>query len=83
MEFVDPDAMKMLAARAIVAKAAGHNVPSPCISVCTMNFDGSFCLGCWRSIDEIAAWSRCDDGQKRAIWDNIATRLANHAASPP
>jgi predicted Fe-S protein YdhL (DUF1289 family) len=83
MEPVDQDAMKLLAARAVSAGATGQNVPSPCISVCTMNFDGSFCLGCWRSIDEIAVWSRCNDGEKRTIWARIANRLATHEASNP
>ena len=83
MEDVDQDAIKMLAARAVTAGATGHNVPSPCISVCTMDFDGNFCTGCWRSIDEIAVWSRCDDTQKKVIWAHIADRLAVHAANRP
>jgi predicted Fe-S protein YdhL (DUF1289 family) len=83
MEDVDQDAMKMLAARAVAAGATAQNVPSPCISVCTMDFDGSFCMGCWRSIDEIAAWSRCDDAQKKIIWARIAERLAAQVANRP
>ena len=27
-----------------------------------------FCEGCFRTIDEIAAWSRMEDDEKRAIW---------------
>jgi predicted Fe-S protein YdhL (DUF1289 family) len=27
-----------------------------------------FCEGCFRSLDEIAAWSRMDDDEKRAVW---------------
>jgi predicted Fe-S protein YdhL (DUF1289 family) len=32
------------------------------------------CEGCWRSIDEIAAWSRMDDDAKRAVWLLIEER---------
>jgi predicted Fe-S protein YdhL (DUF1289 family) len=48
-----------------------------------MDFDGHFCMGCLRSIDEIAVWSRCDDGQKKVIWAHIAERLAAHAGTRP
>lgn len=36
---------------------AGSNgaVDSPCIGVCTLHSSG-FCLGCWRSMDEISHW---------------------------
>ena len=41
-------------------------VKSPCISVCALNDDG-ICIGCWRSADEIAAWSELDSEQKREV----------------
>lgn len=41
-------------------------VKSPCISVCALNDDG-VCIGCWRSVDEIAAWSSLDDERKREV----------------
>jgi len=55
---------------------AGHeaDVPSPCVSVCRMNPDTQYCEGCLRTLEEIAAWSRMDDGGKRAIWGMIAAR---------
>jgi hypothetical protein len=44
------------------------DVPSPCNSVCRMSPATGFCEGCFRSLDEIAAWSRMDDDEKRAVW---------------
>lgn len=41
-------------------------VKSPCVSVCALNDDG-MCIGCWRSVDEIAAWSELDNERKREI----------------
>jgi len=32
------------------------------------------CEGCQRTIDEIAAWSRMDDDEKRAVWLLIEQR---------
>jgi len=33
------------------------------------------CQGCFRSLEEIAAWSRMDDAGKRGIWALIGQRL--------
>jgi uncharacterized protein len=49
-------------------------VPSPCNSVCRMNPATGFCEGCFRTLDEIAAWSRLDDDEKRAVWQQLAQR---------
>lgn len=32
------------------------------------------CEGCFRTLDEIAAWSRMGDEGKRAVWALIAQR---------
>jgi predicted Fe-S protein YdhL (DUF1289 family) len=32
------------------------------------------CRGCLRTIDEIAAWSRYNEADKRAVWARIAER---------
>ncbi|WP_310734565.1 DUF1289 domain-containing protein [Azohydromonas caseinilytica] len=49
-------------------------VGSPCTGVCTMDAATGWCLGCARTIDEIAAWSRLDDEAKRAVWRLLAPR---------
>jgi len=41
-------------------------VKSPCISVCALNDDG-VCIGCWRSVDEIAGWSDLSNEEKRVV----------------
>lgn len=53
---------------------AGGPVPSPCVNVCQLDPRTGWCLGCHRTIDEIAAWSRLDDAGKRAVWDLIDER---------
>jgi predicted Fe-S protein YdhL (DUF1289 family) len=54
----------------------GTPVPSPCIGVCRLDEAATRCLGCLRTLDEIAAWSRAGEAQKRAIWRAIAERRA-------
>ena len=58
--------------------AAGFftEVPSPCVSVCRMSPTTELCEGCLRNLDEIAAWGRMEDGEKREVWRLIAQRIA-------
>ena len=49
-------------------------VPSPCISICRMDLRSGYCEGCLRTIDEIAAWSKLSDTEKRAVWTLIEQR---------
>ncbi len=55
------------AARRLAAAASADDVPSPCVSICEMSPHNGFCLGCYRTLDEIAAWSVLDAAAKRAI----------------
>jgi hypothetical protein len=61
--------------------AADGEVPSPCVSICRMDAAGVLCLGCYRTLDEIAAWSMLDADAKRAVLAALASRRAV-AASP-
>ncbi|CAN7238454.1 MULTISPECIES: DUF1289 domain-containing protein [unclassified Variovorax] len=53
-------------------------VPSPCTSVCRMNAQSGLCEGCFRTLEEIAGWSRMDDAAKEAVWLRIEERKAAH-----
>jgi predicted Fe-S protein YdhL (DUF1289 family) len=64
----------MEASQAQHAVDGGTPVPSPCINVCRMDAATGLCAGCLRTLDEIAAWSRLDDDDKRAVWAALATR---------
>jgi uncharacterized protein len=49
-------------------------VASPCISVCRMDEATGWCVGCWRTLDEIAVWSLLDDPEKREVWVELGRR---------
>jgi uncharacterized protein len=53
---------------------ASDFVPSPCISVCRMDPDSEVCEGCFRTLEEIAAWSRASEEEKRTIWRRLLQR---------
>lgn len=69
-------ATDLLAKRArLVCAGLTGDVPSPCISICKLDSATEFCEGCFRTLDEIAAWGRMDDESKREVWQLIAQRL--------
>ena len=49
-------------------------VPSPCNNVCRMDERSGWCLGCCRTLDEIASWSSLDEERKRAIVEALPSR---------
>jgi len=52
----------------------GNGVPSPCINVCRMNPQTQLCEGCFRTLDEIAAWSALGDVEKSALLAQLPSR---------
>jgi predicted Fe-S protein YdhL (DUF1289 family) len=57
--------------------------PSPCISICRMSDDTSYCEGCWRTLDEIGGWGQRSADEKRAVWLLIGERLDVYATGTP
>ncbi len=49
-------------------------VASPCNNVCKMDERNGWCLGCFRTLDEIASWSSLEEARKRAIVQALASR---------
>ena len=51
-----------------------QQVASPCIGVCELGED-EVCLGCGRTLDDIAIWSGADDAQRLRIIEQAQQRL--------
>jgi uncharacterized protein len=49
------------------------NVPSPCINLCRLDGHG-ICPGCFRTLDEIARWSRMSELEKSQVFDMLEGR---------
>lgn len=47
---------------------------SPCIDLCTMDDEDRYCLGCHRTLDEIALWSSFDQEEKETVWQLLEER---------
>jgi uncharacterized protein len=48
---------------------------SPCVRICSLDAAGSLCVGCGRTIEEIANWSALSDDARSTIIGELADRL--------
>ncbi|RVT81570.1 DUF1289 domain-containing protein [Rhodobacteraceae bacterium CCMM004] len=51
-----------------------NEVESPCIKVCVVHPVERICTGCFRSLDEIAAWGRMTPDERRRVMAELPTR---------
>jgi len=49
-------------------------IGSPCVKICTLDARSGLCLGCGRTIDEIARWTKMSDDERRRIMTELPTR---------
>jgi len=60
---------------------------SPCVGVCTLDPVSHYCIGCARTIAEIAEWPRLSVDQKRRVIALLPSRRprarGSHARSGP
>ena len=47
---------------------------SPCISICRIDLDTGWCLGCKRTVPEIGRWQMLDDVERQRIVDDLPGR---------
>ena len=47
---------------------------SPCIKVCQMDPQRGLCLGCRRTLDEIARWAALSDPERERIMAELPSR---------
>ncbi len=53
---------------------AARRVMSPCKSICIMDAKSDMCIGCKRTIAEIARWPMMNDDERRTVVDSLKTR---------
>jgi uncharacterized protein len=58
----------------VLRDSADDEVASPCISVCVLLQPAGVCIGCFRTLDEIAEWSVLDAAGRRAVLAALPAR---------
>ncbi len=49
-------------------------VESPCVRICVVHPTEQICTGCYRTLDEIARWSRMDSSERAEIMEALPAR---------
>ncbi|MBI3370445.1 MAG: DUF1289 domain-containing protein [Betaproteobacteria bacterium] len=58
-------------------------VKSPCVEICQIDAAHGLCIGCHRTLDEIARWSNMSNAERRSVLARLpARRLAGDAIQP-
>ena len=55
---------------------------SPCVKICTYDAALGLCLGCGRTLAEIAGWTSFSDMKRRRIIEELPARLAGLRKDP-
>jgi predicted Fe-S protein YdhL (DUF1289 family) len=50
---------------------------TPCVNICLLDQDTGTCLGCGRTLSEIARWAAMSNADRRAIMAALPARMAN------
>jgi predicted Fe-S protein YdhL (DUF1289 family) len=48
---------------------------TPCVNVCLLDAETGLCIGCGRTVDEIACWATMSNGEQRAIMAALPERM--------
>jgi predicted Fe-S protein YdhL (DUF1289 family) len=50
-------------------------ISTPCIKVCVVDPASALCIGCGRTIGEIAGWGGMNEAERRAVMATLEARL--------
>ncbi len=53
---------------------APRSIPTPCVKVCVVDGESGLCLGCFRTLPEIAGWAALDDQTRTEVMAELPSR---------
>jgi predicted Fe-S protein YdhL (DUF1289 family) len=65
----------LILAHRFAAKGAMAAIESPCNKVCTVDKASGLCIGCGRTLAEIATWASVSSGERTRIMAVLPRRL--------
>lgn len=51
-------------------------IETPCLKICMLDARSGLCLGCGRTIDEIAGWAAMSAAERTRVMAELPARLA-------
>ena len=55
---------------------APRPITTPCVQVCVVDGDSGLCLGCFRTLGEIAGWAGLSEAERTALMAELPQRKA-------
>jgi predicted Fe-S protein YdhL (DUF1289 family) len=49
-------------------------IVTPCVKVCVVDGESGLCLGCYRTLAEVAGWARLSEDRRAALMDELPAR---------
>ncbi|MGI9170071.1 MAG: DUF1289 domain-containing protein [Caulobacteraceae bacterium] len=49
-------------------------IATPCVKVCIVDGESGLCLGCYRTLSEVAGWAAFSDAERAAIMATLDGR---------
>jgi predicted Fe-S protein YdhL (DUF1289 family) len=56
--------------------ATPRAIATPCVKVCVVDGESGLCLGCFRTLQEVATWSRLSDAERAEVMAELPGRPA-------
>lgn len=57
-------------------------VETPCVQICVIDDVDGLCVGCARSLTEIAEWGNYSSAQRRTLMAQLPRRRLDHVSPP-
>ena len=54
-------------------------IATPCVKVCIVDGESGLCLGCYRTLGEVARWSSLSERERGVLMDELPTRRSRIA----
>jgi len=55
-------------------ETAARAIATPCVRICVVDGESGLCLGCQRTLAEVAAWARFTDAERAEIMAVLPAR---------
>lgn len=49
-------------------------IRTPCVKVCVVDGESGLCLGCYRTLQEVASWARFSEAERDRLMDELPMR---------
>lgn len=49
-------------------------IKTPCVKVCVVDGESGLCLGCFRTLHEVAAWQRFSEAERERLMGELPSR---------